>query len=82
MSDNWQLDTRNALWAALGADAAWKRAFGGGTEHRFAKGQTLKRMEIEPAWCPIIAIGPGATELPPVSRRTLADDVDRYNLAV
>ena len=80
--DNWQLETRNAIWAALHAESDWLAAVGNGTEHRFAKGELIKRLEIEPRACPVVAIGPASTDLPPISRKTLASDIDKYRIRV
>jgi len=77
----WQAETRNALWAALHAESDWLAAFGNGTEYQFIKGQLVKRHEPEPSKCPMLAIFPASTELPPVSRKTLGGDVDRYRVS-
>jgi len=81
-AENWQLETRNAYWAALHADADWTALAQGGTEFSFAAAELLKKLEFEPRMCPIIAIGPASAELPPISGKTLAGDDDTYRVRV
>jgi hypothetical protein len=63
--DNWMEATRDALWDALSADPDFDALTQGGTRFKFSKG-ILSRIEIEPAWCPIVSLGAASADLPPV----------------
>ena len=79
---DWSL-TFAALWTALDGDETLTPLMVGGTKYRFAGG-LLKRMELEPARCPILAVGPApeGSHLMPARRRRGSDLEDRFAVQI
>ena len=57
---------RTAIWSALDADATLTSLMARGTKIKWAGG-LLKRMQIEPAACPILMFGPAKAQAPNIA---------------
>ena len=64
MSNN-LTDLRTAIWTALDADATLTSLLARGTKIKWAGG-LRKRVQIEPAACPILMFGPGQAHVPSI----------------
>ena len=62
---------RDAIWEALDADTTLSGLLAGGTKIKWAGG-LRKRLEIEPAMCPILVMGPDSAEVPGLMAGTRA----------
>ena len=78
-TDNWIGTLRDALWQALDADPEFRRLSRAGTRFNFDRG-LLKRIEIEPAMCPIVAIAPQTATLNPIEERQDSDETVTFNV--
>ena len=79
--DNWLKETRDALWAALDTDDDFMRLAQHGSRIDFAQG-LLTRLEVEPARCPLVVMGAGEVDLPPVESPQVEEPVTVYRLNV
>jgi len=79
--DNWLREMRDALWAALDADDDFMRLTRQGSRIDFAQG-LLQRLEIEPARCPLVAMGAGEVDLPPVETPQMEEPRTIYRVSV
>jgi hypothetical protein len=80
--ENWQKETRDAMWESLHAEADWLAEFGTGTECHFDAKELLQRYEVLPGKCPFIAIAPQNADLVPISRATKGAETDSYKIRV
>lgn len=79
--DNWLKELRDALWAALDADDDFVRLSRNGSRIDFATG-LLTRLEVEPARCPLVVMGAGNVDLPPVEYRQVDEPMTVYRVNV
>ena len=76
--ENWQKETRDGIWKAVRADSFFLGL--GGTQYDFSGKGLLKKLEIKPAHCPVLAIGPAGGRLMTIGRKAV--DTDAYRIAV